>query len=83
MKHKQKRFYDVCGWVGISLVLVSFILTTLKLIAVEDLLYGVLNGVGAFGIIVSSWTKKDLQPVVLNVIWLLVALFGVIRSLLA
>lgn len=73
----------IAGWAGISLVLIAFILTTFKVIAVEDLLYGALNGLGAIGIIISSLAKRDFQPVVLNIVWLIVALFGVIRSLVA
>lgn len=75
---KQK---DIIGWIGVLLILSSFILTTFAVINPSDLLYGVLNFIGALGIITSSYTKKDFQPVFLNVVWLVVATIGIIRSL--
>jgi branched-subunit amino acid ABC-type transport system permease component len=76
---KQK---DVIGWAGVLLILAAFTLTTFGIINVKDVAYGVLNFFGALGIIISSYTKKDFQPVILNAIWLLVAVVGIIRSLI-
>lgn len=73
---------DIVGWVGVLLILTAFTLTTLELISVKTLAYGLLNFAGALGIIISSYAKKDFQPVILNVIWLIVAMIGIIRSLL-
>jgi paired small multidrug resistance pump len=75
---KQK---DIIGWTGVLLILVAFILTTFDIINAKDISYGVLNFVGALGIVISSYAKKDFQPVILNVIWLFVAALGIIRSL--
>lgn len=72
---------DILGWVGVLLILLAFILITLGLINAEDIAYGILNFVGALGIILSSYSKKDFQPVILNAVWLLVAAIGIVRSL--
>lgn len=72
---------DIAGWVGVILVLLAFILTTFGLISPKDILYGVLNGIGALGIIASSYQKKDFQPIALNAVWLLVAIIGIVRAL--
>ncbi len=74
---------DIIGWVGVLLVLCAFILITLGTISSKDMLYGILNAVGALGIIISSYKKKDFQPVALNVVWLLVAMIGIIRSVVS
>jgi uncharacterized membrane protein YedE/YeeE len=76
---KQK---DSIGWIGVLLILSAFSLTTFGIIDAKDIIYGVLNFCGALGILVSSYAKKDFQPVILNAIWLLVAVVGIIRSLL-
>lgn len=73
---------DVIGWVGVLLILLAFALTTFEIINAKDIAYGLLNLFGALGIIISSYTKKDFQPVILNIAWLLVAITGIIRSLL-
>jgi len=76
------RQKDIIGWIGVLLILVAFTLTTFSIINAKDVMYGMLNLAGALGIIISSYTKKDFQPVILNVIWLLIAAAGIIRSLI-
>lgn len=69
------------GWIGVALILLAFILTTFHIIDPSNIWYGVLNAIGALGIIVSSSMKKDFQPVVLNVVWLVVAVVGIIIAI--
>jgi hypothetical protein len=76
---KQK---DIIGWIGVLFIVIAYTLTTFGFIDAKDMAYGTLNFVGALGIIVSSYAKKDLQPVILNVIWLIVATVGIVRSLI-
>jgi paired small multidrug resistance pump len=72
---------DLIGWIGVLLILTAFILTTFGVINATNSIYGILNFIGALGIIISSYAKKDLQPVILNIVWLVVAAIGIIRSL--
>lgn len=74
---------DIIGWIGVLLILLAFALTTFGIIInARDIAYGLLNFAGALGIVISSYAKKDLQPVILNIVWLLVATIGIIRSLI-
>jgi hypothetical protein len=73
---------EIIGWVGVLLILLAYILTTFGAIKSQELLYGFLNFFGAIGIITSSYGKRDFQPMLLNVVWLIVAGAGIIRSLL-
>ena len=75
---KQK---DIIGWIGVLLILAAFTLATFSIVDAKDTIYGVLNLIGALGIIISSYAKNDFQPIILNAIWLLVAAIGIIRSL--
>lgn len=72
---------DIIGWIGVVLILVAFTLTTFGVINADNIAYGILNFTGALGIILSSYAKKDFQPVILNIAWLLIAAVGIIRSL--
>lgn len=74
---------DIAGWMGVLFILAAFILTTFSIIQPTDISYGLLNFIGALGIITSSYAKKDFQPVFLNIIWLIVATIGIIRSLIS
>jgi len=75
---KQK---DIVGWFGVLMILLAFSLSTFDVIDTKSTIYGVMNITGALGIIISSYAKKDFQPVILNVVWLFVAVVGIIRSI--
>lgn len=75
------KFSEIAGWIGVTLILLAYILATLGGITTTNLLYGCMNLVGASGIMISSYKKRDFQPVFLNSIWLLVAIVAVVRSL--
>jgi hypothetical protein len=75
------KLKEIIGWIGVLLILTAFTLTTFSIIDAKDIAYGILNFIGALGIITSSYAKKDFQPVILNLVWLLVATIGVIRSI--
>ena len=72
---------DILGWVGVLFILTAFTLITFGYINASDIVYGILNLIGALGIIVSSYAKKDFQPIILNVVWLLVAAIGIIKNI--
>jgi hypothetical protein len=69
------------GWIGVSLILGAYALNIFGVLTASDLVYGMMNLFGATGIIISSYAKKDLQPIVLNVFWLLIAIIGIFQSL--
>lgn len=72
---------SIVGWLGVVLILAAFTLTTFGVIQPTSLIYGVLNLVGALGVIVSSRAKKDSQPVILNSVWFIIAALGILKSL--
>lgn len=72
---------QIIGWVGVALILGAYCLNVLGVLQAPDLAYGVINFLGAACIIISSYAKKDFQPVVLNTVWLIIAVIGIIRSL--
>jgi paired small multidrug resistance pump len=71
---------ELIGWIGVLLILLAYSMVMLEIIAPENILYGLINFVGALGIIVSSYYKRDFQPVLLNIAWLIVAGIGIIKS---
>ena len=78
----NKIFKEIIGWSGAILILVAYILLNLNLLNPASLSYQALNIAGAIGIIYHSFSKRDYQPIVLNLIWGLVALFAVINILI-
>lgn len=71
---------QIIGWIGVGLIVSAYTLNVFGLLRASDLTYCILNLLGAIGIIVSSYAKRDFQPIILNSIWVIVAIVGIIRS---
>ena len=71
---------DVIATIGISILLVAFILNSRKIISADKLLYNILNIVGAGLCGYSAYLISFYPFVVLETVWALVALISVIRS---
>ncbi|MBN2421067.1 hypothetical protein JXB27_02195 [Candidatus Woesearchaeota archaeon] len=72
----KKKVSEAIGWGGMILILIAYILLNFNIIVKENLLYLSFNIIGSVGIAYISLKKKALQPAVLNIIWALVALYG-------
>ena len=79
---KVSNITEIIGWFGMSLVLMAYAFISLNLLSPANILYPIFNIVGSVGIIYSSTKKKDYQPVVLNYVWILVAIAVLIKSFL-
>lgn len=78
----KKTWPEVVGWIGVASILLAYILNTFGILEPEDRAYLFLNLVGAIGIIIDAYKDKNYQPVVLNTIWAVVALIGLVQSVL-
>jgi len=57
-------------------ILVAYGLLSAGIIASTSAWYHGLNLIGGIGIIVDALSDKNYQPAVLNVIWIMIALYG-------
>ena len=77
----NKTFINILGWYGTLAIVVAYVLVSFSFISSNSLLFQILNGTGAIGIVVISLYKKAYQPAVLNIIWTLVALIAIVSIL--
>ena len=70
---------EVAGWYGILAILVAYLLVSFDVIATGSLVFQVLNLTGAAGIIAISLHKRVVQSVILNVVWVCIALVAIVR----
>ncbi len=66
--------------VGVSLILLAFLLLTLKKVRPDDKAYNLLNLFGAGLAGIGAYMIDSMPFVVLEVIWVMVALYGLTRS---
>lgn len=75
------KIIEFTGWIGVIAILSAYTLSTLAIIEPSSQAYLMLNLFGGIAIVFSAARKKDYQPVVLNIIWTIVAVMGIVRSL--
>lgn len=73
-------FYEIVGWFGTILILSAYFLVSIKKISSDSRLYQLLNLLGAVGVIVNSLTHGAIPSVGLNVVWLIIAVYGLIKA---
>ncbi len=74
-----KTWVEVVGWLGVVAVVAAYTLNIFSILTADSALYQSVNALGAIGIIVAARAKRDYQPVVLNIIWLVIALIALVR----
>lgn len=70
---------DLIATLGVSLLLIAFFLQSFKFIQTESYTYGLLNLFGAAIAGYASWLISVIPFVILEGVWCLVALFGLIK----
>ena len=79
---KLSNIFNLLGWYGVFAILAAYILLNLSFFDAKNIFYQLLNFTGALAIVFSSLRKRDYPPVVLNLIWALVA-FGILIKIIS
>lgn len=72
-------FADIINSFGVSLILLAFLLLTLKKVTPKSISYNLLNLVGAGLACYGSILIGAMPFVILEAIWCLVAIYGLVR----
>jgi hypothetical protein len=71
---------DLVATVGVGLLLIAFFLQALKIIKAEDPMYALLNLFGAAIAGYSSWMIGFIPFVILEAVWVFVAVFSLFKN---
>ena len=77
----QYTFYDFLGNIGVAIIILTYILLQLQKIRSESLLYSLLNAIGAGLIVFSLIFSFNLSAFIVEILWLVISLFGVVKVL--
>jgi hypothetical protein len=75
------NYSEITGSTGVLILLVAYLLNMLKIIQTGGLVYLLLNFIGAAIACFASWLIPYFPFVILEGVWALVSLAGVIRKL--
>lgn len=71
--------FELLGWIGMASVLAAFGLNSQGKLAATSLWYILLNGGGSACLILNCYHTGAMPPMVLNVVWLLIALVSLAK----
>jgi hypothetical protein len=72
-------FIEVVGWIAAALILVAYGLLSSGKLDGKSPLYHWMNVVGAVGFVINSGYNGAFPSAVLNVIWIGIGVFGLVR----
>ena len=72
--------FEIVGWIGMILILVAYWLVSIRKITPTSNIYQFLNLLGAGFVIVNVAFHGALPSVALNIVWFLIALFGLAKK---
>ena len=61
------------------LILVAYFLISFDIVTVHNIWFQLLNIVGSFGLVLVAFGRRDWQPMVLNIIWIFIAIIAMVR----
>lgn len=74
-------WYDVLGTLGVGVIVVTYLLLQLGRIKSNQLVYSLLNGLGAAFILISLYYEFNLPSVIVEAFWLVISIFGILKYL--
>ena len=75
-------WYDFVGSIGVGLIILTYILLQLEKIRSEQLLYSVLNCLGAGLIVFSLLYSFNFSAFVVESLWVLISIYGIVKYFL-
>jgi hypothetical protein len=77
------QWYDWIGILGTVMVLAAFFLLQARRLHGNGIVYQLLNLFGAGGVLVSLWDRFNPSVFVLELVWVAISAYGIVRSLKA
>lgn len=71
---------EIIGWVGTGLILIAYFLVSIKKLEPTSKTYQFLNLFGAVGVGANSLVHHALPSVGINLAWMIIAIYALIRS---
>ena len=73
------NWYDIVGTLGVALIILTYVLLQIERVRSDQLIYSLLNALGAALILVSLYFDFNFPSLVVEFFWLLISLFGIAK----
>jgi hypothetical protein len=71
------NWYDILGTLGVAIIILTYVLLQIERVRSEQLIYSLLNAIGAALILVSLYFDYNFPSVVVEFFWLVISVFGI------
>jgi hypothetical protein len=71
------NWYDILGSLGVAVIILTYVLLQIERVRSDQLIYSLLNAIGAALILVSLYFDYNFPSVVVEFFWLVISLFGI------
>lgn len=78
---KSVGVIEIFSWYGVFAIISAYILVTLSILPSSSLIVIGLNITGSAGVLIDAWRSRNYQPVVINAIWIIVAVIALVQTL--
>jgi formate hydrogenlyase subunit 3/multisubunit Na+/H+ antiporter MnhD subunit len=72
---------EILGWFGIILILTGYFLLTSKKLNEKSKTYHLMNLIGGSSIAINAISNNAYPPTILNIVWGIVAIYGIIKGI--
>lgn len=73
-------WYDILGTIGVALIIVTYALLQFGRLRSEQLVYSLMNGLGAALILISLAYSFNFPSFIVESFWLLISLYGIAKA---
>jgi len=73
----QFHWYDILGTLGVAVIIFTYVLLQIERVRSDQLIYSLLNAIGAALILISLYFDFNFPSVVVEFFWLVISLFGI------
>jgi hypothetical protein len=71
------NWYDILGTLGVAVIILTYVLLQIERVRSDQLIYSLLNAIGAGLILVSLYFEFNFPSAVVEFFWLVISLFGI------
>ncbi len=72
--------FDIIGWIGALLVVLAYFLVSTKKFPPHSRIYQLMNLFGAIGVGINSFIQKAYPSVGIQIVWILIAIYGLYKA---
>ena len=73
------EYYDIVGIIGVSIIVITYLLLQLEKLTIHNINFSILNIIGSFLILYSLSYNWNLSSIMIESFWIMISFIGVYK----